>query len=83
MPPCRCARTRHSGLHGAVFRFRRPILFSALPAWLRTRIAFAILGDALAIDFGQMSKLGGVLNERGDILLDGEVFFLANTTITR
>jgi CDP-diacylglycerol---glycerol-3-phosphate 3-phosphatidyltransferase len=46
----------------------RPVLFGMLPAWVLARTACASLDGTLAIDFGQKSRLGGVLNETGDIL---------------
>jgi CDP-diacylglycerol--glycerol-3-phosphate 3-phosphatidyltransferase len=50
------------------------ILFGLLPAWLLARMAFATIDGTLAIDFRQKSRLGGILNEVGDILSDIALF---------
>jgi CDP-diacylglycerol--glycerol-3-phosphate 3-phosphatidyltransferase len=50
------------------------ILFGLLPAWLMARMAFATIDGTLAVDFGQRSQLGGILNEVGDILSDIALF---------
>jgi CDP-diacylglycerol--glycerol-3-phosphate 3-phosphatidyltransferase len=42
--------------------------FAILPAWLVTRTACATIDGTLAIDFGQKSRLDGILNETGDII---------------
>jgi hypothetical protein len=49
----------------------QPVVFALLPAWLMARMCCATIDGALAIDFGQKSRLGGVLIyslERTDIL---------------
>jgi len=48
--------------------------FAMLPAWLVARTAFAAVDGTLAIEFGQKSRLGGVLNESGDIVSDVALF---------
>lgn len=45
-----------------------PSLFLVMPVWLTVRTALASIDGALAIDFGQKSRLGGYLNEVGDIV---------------
>jgi CDP-diacylglycerol--glycerol-3-phosphate 3-phosphatidyltransferase len=45
-----------------------PALFAILPIWLAVRMACATLDGTLAIEFGQKSYLGGILNEAGDIV---------------
>jgi CDP-diacylglycerol---glycerol-3-phosphate 3-phosphatidyltransferase len=45
-------------------------LFCLLPGWLLIRMACATIDGTLAIDFGQRSHLGGILNEVGDIVSD-------------
>lgn len=45
-------------------------LFVLLPLWLPMRTACAAIDGTMAIDFGQKSSLGGVLNEVGDIASD-------------
>ena len=45
-------------------------LFAILPAWLAARTAFAAIDGTLAIEFGQKSRLGSVLNEAGDVVSD-------------
>jgi CDP-diacylglycerol---glycerol-3-phosphate 3-phosphatidyltransferase len=52
----------------------RSILFGLLPAWLLVRMGFATIDGMLAIDFGQKSRLGGFLNEAGDIASDISLF---------
>lgn len=47
-----------------------PRLYILLPMWLVLRMAFATIDGTLAHDFGQKSRLGGILNELGDILSD-------------
>jgi CDP-diacylglycerol--glycerol-3-phosphate 3-phosphatidyltransferase len=47
--------------------------FAMLPAWL-ARTAFAAVDGTLAIEFGQKSRLGGVLNEVGDVVSDIALF---------
>jgi CDP-diacylglycerol---glycerol-3-phosphate 3-phosphatidyltransferase len=46
------------------------ILFGLLPVWLLVRMACATIDGTLAIDFGQKSRLGGALNEVGDVVSD-------------
>lgn len=48
----------------------QPVVFALLPAWLMARMCCATIDGALAIDFGQKSRLGGVLNEVGDLVSD-------------
>src|SRR6202008_81489 len=50
------------------------ILFGLLPVWLLARMVFATIDGTLAVDFGQKSGLGGILNEGGDILSDIALF---------
>lgn len=50
-------------------------LFAILPAWLAARTAFAVIDGTLAIEFGQKSRLGGILNEAGDVV-SGVALFL-------
>lgn len=45
-------------------------VFILLPAWLVMRTFLAGLDGTLALDFGQKSRLGGVLNEVGDLISD-------------
>jgi CDP-diacylglycerol--glycerol-3-phosphate 3-phosphatidyltransferase len=56
-----------------------------LPIWLPVRMACAAIDGTLAIEFRQQSRLGGVLNEAGDILSDVALFlplaFVAPFTI--
>jgi phosphatidylglycerophosphate synthase len=49
-------------------------LFAILPLWLVARTAFAAVDGTLAIEFGQKSRLGGVLNESGDVVSDIALF---------
>jgi CDP-diacylglycerol--glycerol-3-phosphate 3-phosphatidyltransferase len=51
-----------------------PALFAVLPVWLLVRMACATIDGTLAIDFGQKSRLGGILNEAGDIISDIVLF---------
>ena len=48
--------------------------FAMLPAWLVARTAFAAVDGTLAIEFGQKSRVGGVLNEVGDVVSDIALF---------
>jgi CDP-diacylglycerol---glycerol-3-phosphate 3-phosphatidyltransferase len=48
----------------------RPILFALLPVWLLVRMALNTIDGVLAIEFGQKSRTGAVLNEAGDIVSD-------------
>jgi CDP-diacylglycerol--glycerol-3-phosphate 3-phosphatidyltransferase len=41
-----------------------------LPLWVPVRTACAAIDGTRAIDFEQKSRLGGVLNEVGDIVSD-------------
>jgi CDP-diacylglycerol--glycerol-3-phosphate 3-phosphatidyltransferase len=50
------------------------ILFGLLPGWLLARMGLATIDGTLAMDFGQKSRLGGILNEMGDILSDIALF---------
>ena len=58
-----CARPSHTAL------------FALLPVWLPVRTACAAIDGTLAIEFGQKSRLGGILNEAGDIASDMALFF--------
>lgn len=49
-------------------------LFALLPLWLPVRTICAALDGTLAVEFGQKSKLGGILNEVGDIASDMALF---------
>jgi CDP-diacylglycerol--glycerol-3-phosphate 3-phosphatidyltransferase len=51
-----------------------PRLFVILPIWLLARMACATIDGTLAIEFGQKSRLGGILNEAGDIISDVALF---------
>ena len=46
------------------------LIISSLPAWLVIRTCLAGLDGTLAIEFGQKSRLGGYLNEWGDLVSD-------------
>jgi CDP-diacylglycerol--glycerol-3-phosphate 3-phosphatidyltransferase len=48
--------------------------FAWLPLWLPVRTAMAALDGTLAIEFGQNSRLGGILNEVGDVVSDIALF---------
>jgi len=48
----------------------QPSLYALLPIWLLIRMALATIDGTLARDFGQKSRLGGILNELGDVLSD-------------
>jgi phosphatidylglycerophosphate synthase len=48
----------------------RPILFALLPVWLLARMGLNTIDGVLAIEFGQKSRTGAVLNEAGDIVSD-------------
>jgi CDP-diacylglycerol--glycerol-3-phosphate 3-phosphatidyltransferase len=45
-------------------------LFLLLPAWLLVRMALNAIDGMLAREFGQKSRLGGYLNELGDVVSD-------------
>jgi CDP-diacylglycerol--glycerol-3-phosphate 3-phosphatidyltransferase len=47
-----------------------PRLFAILPVWLLARTACATIDGTLAVEFGQKSRLGGILNEASDIASD-------------
>jgi CDP-diacylglycerol--glycerol-3-phosphate 3-phosphatidyltransferase len=49
-------------------------LFALLPLWLPVRMACAAIDGTMAVEFGQKSRLGGVLNEVGDIASDVALF---------
>jgi CDP-diacylglycerol--glycerol-3-phosphate 3-phosphatidyltransferase len=49
-------------------------IWGLLPLWMLLRIALATIDGTLAIDFGQKSRLGGILNEVGDIISDIAMF---------
>jgi CDP-diacylglycerol--glycerol-3-phosphate 3-phosphatidyltransferase len=51
-----------------------PLLFAMLPIWLLARMACATIDGTLAIEYGQKSRLGGVLNEVGDAISDVALF---------
>jgi CDP-diacylglycerol---glycerol-3-phosphate 3-phosphatidyltransferase len=63
----------------------RHALFLILPAWVIVRTACASLDGTLAVEFGQKSRLGGVLNETGDILSEIALFlpliFISSSTV--
>jgi CDP-diacylglycerol---glycerol-3-phosphate 3-phosphatidyltransferase len=52
-----------------------PASFTALRIWLVIRTICATIDGTLAIEFGQKSRLGGFLNEAGDIISDITLFF--------
>lgn len=45
-------------------------VFFLLPLWMVLRTVLAALDGTMAIKFGQKSRLGGVLNEVGDVVSD-------------
>lgn len=47
-----------------------PTLYGLLPAWLLLRMVLATLDGTMAQDFGQKSRVGGILNEVGDVISD-------------
>jgi CDP-diacylglycerol--glycerol-3-phosphate 3-phosphatidyltransferase len=49
-------------------------LFALLALWLPIKTMCAALDGTLAVEFGQRSRLGGILNEAGDILSDIALF---------
>ena len=51
-----------------------PVLFAMLPLWLLARMMCATIDGTLAIEFRQKSRLGGILNEMGDIVSDVALF---------
>jgi len=52
----------------------QPSLFTILPAWLVARTALAAVDGTLATEFGQKSRLGGILSESGDVVSDFALF---------
>lgn len=46
------------------------IVFLVLPLWLLVRLALNAVDGMLAREFGQKSRLGGYLNELGDVVSD-------------
>jgi CDP-diacylglycerol---glycerol-3-phosphate 3-phosphatidyltransferase len=48
----------------------QPALHALVPLWLVGRTVLASLDGTLAVCFGQKSRLGGLLNEAGDIASD-------------
>jgi CDP-diacylglycerol---glycerol-3-phosphate 3-phosphatidyltransferase len=63
----------------------RPALFGILPVWVLVRTACASLDGSLTVEFGLKSRLGGVLNETGDILSEIALFlplmFISSCTV--
>jgi CDP-diacylglycerol--glycerol-3-phosphate 3-phosphatidyltransferase len=51
-----------------------PALFALLAVWMPVKTACAAIDGTLAIEFGQKNRLGGVLNEIGDIVSDAALF---------
>ncbi len=51
-----------------------PLLFVLLPLWIPVRTACAALDGTLAVEFGQKSRIGGILNEVGDVASDITMF---------
>lgn len=49
-------------------------LWLGLPLFLLIRMALNAIDGQLARDYGQKSRLGGLLNEMGDVLADGALF---------
>jgi CDP-diacylglycerol---glycerol-3-phosphate 3-phosphatidyltransferase len=49
-------------------------LFAILPIRLAARTVCATIDGTLAIEFGQKSRLGGILNEVGDVIADIALF---------
>jgi len=47
-----------------------PAIFYLLPVWLIIRMGFNTVDGLLAMEHGQKSRLGGILNEGGDMLSD-------------
>jgi len=48
----------------------KPVFHAVVPLWLVARTVLASLDGTLAVCFGQKSRLGGFLNEAGDIASD-------------
>jgi len=63
----------------------RLALFGILPAWVIVRTGCASLDGTLAVEFGHKSRLGGLLNETGDILSEIALFlplmFVSSCTV--
>jgi CDP-diacylglycerol--glycerol-3-phosphate 3-phosphatidyltransferase len=53
-----------------VFGASRPDLYVLLPVWLLIRMVLATIDGTLVVEFGQKSRLGGILNEVGDVVSD-------------
>lgn len=51
------------------------VVFAILPIWLLVRMVCATIDGTLATEFGQKSRLGGILNEMGDIVSDAALFW--------
>jgi CDP-diacylglycerol--glycerol-3-phosphate 3-phosphatidyltransferase len=51
-----------------------PGWFALLPAWLFARMALNAVDGMLAREFGQQSRLGGYLNELGDVVADAALY---------
>lgn len=49
---------------------KTPAIFALLPVWLFIRMGLSTIDGLLALEHGQKSRLGGFLNEAGDILSD-------------
>lgn len=49
-------------------------LWLGLPLWLFIRMALNAIDGQLAREFNQKSRLGGLLNEMGDVLADAALF---------
>lgn len=50
------------------------LLWALLPVWLFLRMALNAVDGIMARDFGQKSRLGGLLNEMGDVAADAVLF---------
>jgi CDP-diacylglycerol---glycerol-3-phosphate 3-phosphatidyltransferase len=53
---------------------RLPVLFGLLPVWLAIRMVLSTIDGILAQEHGQKSRLGGFLNEAGDIVSDTALY---------
>jgi glycerol-3-phosphate cytidylyltransferase len=49
---------------------KSPAIFALLPVWLFIRMGFNTIDGLLALEHGQKSRLGGFMNEAGDIVSD-------------
>ena len=49
-------------------------MFLLVPAWMLVRMALNAIDGMLAREFGQMSRLGGYLNELGDVVSDAALY---------